>query len=86
METLALWSTMNQWVYEGFDVTYKRLGVDFDKIYYESETYLLGKAIVEEGLQKGVLYKSRITPYGLTFRKMDSTKSSCCDLTELLFI
>ncbi len=57
METLALWSTMNQWVYEGFDVTYKRLGVDFDKIYYESETYLLGKSIVEEGLQKGVLYK-----------------------------
>ena len=57
METLALWSTMNQWVYEGFDATYKRLGVDFDKIYYESETYLLGKAIVDEGLNKGILYK-----------------------------
>jgi arginyl-tRNA synthetase len=57
MEVLALWSTMNQWVYEGFDATYKRLGVDFDKIYYESETYLLGKTIIEEGLSKGILYK-----------------------------
>ncbi|NTW25999.1 MAG: arginine--tRNA ligase [Lentimicrobium sp.] len=54
-ETLQLWNTMNGWVYEGFDVTYKRLGVDFDKIYYESQTYLLGKKIVEEGLEKGVL-------------------------------
>lgn len=56
-ETLTLWNTMNGWVYEGFDVTYKRLGVDFDKIYYESQTYLLGKEIVEEGLSKGVLYR-----------------------------
>ena len=55
--TVELWKTMNGWVYEGFDVTYKKLGVDFDKIYYESETYLLGKAIVQEGLQKGVFYK-----------------------------
>ncbi len=52
-----LWKMMNGWVYEGFDVTYKRLGVDFDKTYYESETYLLGKKIVEEGLLKGVFYK-----------------------------
>ncbi len=57
LETLSLWSTMNQWVYAGFDVTYRKLGVDFDKIYYESETYLLGKSIVEEGLSKGILYK-----------------------------
>lgn len=56
-ETVALWKTMNGWVYEGFDQTYKKLGVDFDKIYYESETYLLGKTIVQEGLQKGVLYQ-----------------------------
>jgi arginyl-tRNA synthetase len=48
---------MNSWVYEGFDITYRRLGVDFDKIYYESQTYLLGKKIVEEGLEKGVLTK-----------------------------
>ena len=52
-----LWETMNQWVYDGFDVTYKRLGVAFEKIYYESQTYLLGKALVQEGLEKGVLYR-----------------------------
>ncbi|HMR46923.1 MAG TPA: arginine--tRNA ligase [Bacteroidia bacterium] len=52
-----LWKMMNGWVYEGFDVTYNRIGVDFDKTYYESETYLLGKKIVEEGLSKGVFYK-----------------------------
>ena len=56
-EVRALWKMMNSWVYEGFDVTYNRLGVDFDKTYYESETYLLGKKIVEEGLSKGVFYK-----------------------------
>ena len=56
-EIMQLWETMNKWVYAGFDVTYKRLGVDFDKIYYESQTYLLGKSIVEEGLKKGILYK-----------------------------
>ncbi len=53
----SLWQTMNGWVYEGFDVTYKALGVDFDKVYYESETYLLGKSLVEEGLQKGVFFR-----------------------------
>ncbi len=52
-----LWKTMNEWVYKGFDVTYRRLGVDFDKIYYESETYLLGKEIVEKGFKEGVLYQ-----------------------------
>jgi len=56
-EIMQLWETMNKWVYAGFDVTYKRLGVDFDKIYFESQTYLLGKSIVEEGLKKGILYK-----------------------------
>ena len=56
-ETMELWSTMNGWVYEGFDETYKKLGVDFDKIYYESKTYLLGKRIVEEGLDKGVFFR-----------------------------
>lgn len=55
--TFELWKTMNGWVYEGFDATYKRLGIDFDKMYYESETYLLGKAIVEKGLEKGILFK-----------------------------
>jgi len=56
-ETVSLWKTMNNWVYDGFAVTYRNLGVDFDKIYYESKTYLLGKKIVEEGLAKGVLYQ-----------------------------
>lgn len=56
-ETIDLWKTMNGWVYEGFDVSYKNLGVDFDKIYYESNTYLLGKEVVEEGLKKNVFYK-----------------------------
>lgn len=54
---VTLWKTMNNWVYEGFASTYKRLGVTFDKYYYESDTYLLGKNIVEEGLAKGVFYK-----------------------------
>lgn len=55
-EILQLWNMMNGWVYKGFDITYKRLGVDFDKIYYESQTYLMGKTIVEEGLSKGILF------------------------------
>lgn len=56
-EVTALWKTMNGWVYEGFEETYKRLGVDFDTLYYESDTYLLGKDIVEEGLEKGVFFR-----------------------------
>ncbi|WP_022825921.1 arginine--tRNA ligase [Hymenobacter norwichensis] len=54
---VSLWKQMNGWVYEGFDETYKSIGVDFDKYYYESQTYLLGKERVEEGLQKGVFFK-----------------------------
>ena len=56
-EVRALWKKMNEWVYEGFDETYKALGVSFDKIYYESQTYLEGKEKVEEGLQKGFFYR-----------------------------
>lgn len=56
-EVVKLWKTMNQWVYDGFDETYKELGVDFDKNYFESDTYLLGKDIVAEGLKKGIFYK-----------------------------
>lgn len=56
-ETLALWKTMNGWVYEGFESTYKKLGVHFDKVYYESDTYLLGKDIITEGLEKGVFFR-----------------------------
>lgn len=68
-ETVALWKMMNGWVYEGFDITYKNLGVDFDALYYESETYLLGKEVVAKGIEKGVFYK-----------KEDG--SVWCDLTE----
>ncbi len=68
-ETVALWKKMNAWVYEGFDITYKNLGVDFDQLYYESQTYLLGKEFVAEGLKKEVFFK-----------KEDG--SVWCDLTE----
>lgn len=68
-EVYALWETMNGWVYEGFDKTYEAMGVGFDKIYYESQTYLLGKSIVEDGLARGIF-----------FRKDDG--SVWCDLTS----
>jgi arginyl-tRNA synthetase len=56
-KVVSLWKRMNEWVYAGFESTYERMGVDFDKFYYESDTYLLGKDIVEEGLSKGVFFK-----------------------------
>jgi arginyl-tRNA synthetase len=56
-EVIELWKTMNSWVYAGFDATYARIGSDFDKIYYESDTYLLGKKLVETGLEKGVFFQ-----------------------------
>ena len=68
-EVVALWKKMNGWVYDGFDITYKNLGVDFDTLYYESQTYLLGKEFVEEGLKTGVFFK-----------KEDG--SVWCDLTD----
>ncbi|MFT5791863.1 MAG: arginyl-tRNA synthetase [Saprospiraceae bacterium] len=57
IHVVALWEKMNQWVYDGFAVTYKELGVDFDKNYYESNTYLLGKDVVTDGIEKGVFYR-----------------------------
>lgn len=68
-ETVALWKQMNGWVYDGFEITYKTLGVDFDSYYYESNTYLLGKDNIAEGLEKGVFFK-----------KEDG--SVWCDLTD----
>ena len=68
-ETINLWKTMNGWVYEGFDVTYKKLGVDFDKLYYESNTYILGKEIIQQGLENNVFYKKE-------------NGSTCIDLTN----
>ncbi|UFH57476.1 arginine--tRNA ligase [Spirosoma sp. KNUC1025] len=56
-ETVALWRKLNDWVYAGFDATYRSIGVSFDKTYYESNTYLLGKEVVEEGLEKGIFYR-----------------------------
>lgn len=56
-EVVDLWKTMNEWVYDGFEQTYQKLGVDFDKNYYESDTYLLGKSVVDKGLEKGVFYR-----------------------------
>ncbi len=66
---VGLWKTMNQWVYSGFDVTYKSLGVDFDTLYYESKTYLLGKDFIASGLESGAFFK-----------KEDG--SVWCDLTD----
>ncbi len=57
IEVIALWKEMNQWVYDGFEITYKALGVDFDVNYYESDTYLLGKSIIQKGLKDGVFFK-----------------------------
>lgn len=68
-ETVALWKKMNSWVYDGFDVTYNDIGVDFDSYYYESNTYLLGKDVIDQGLKDGVFFK-----------KEDG--SVWCDLTE----
>lgn len=56
-ETVQLWKTMNGWVYKGFDATYRRMGVDFEKLYYESDTYLLGKQEVWKGVEKGIFFK-----------------------------
>ena len=68
-DVVALWEKMNQWVYDGFEVTYKNIGVDFDKYYYESQTYLLGKEFIAEGLKNGVFEK-------------DADGSVWCDLTD----
>ena len=68
-DTVSLWEQMNQWVYSGFEITYKNLGVDFDNYYYESQTYLLGKSFIDEGLNSGVFY-----------RKSDG--SVWCDLSQ----
>jgi len=72
-EVVALWEMMNSWVYEGFNSTYKRMGVDFDKHYYESSTYLLGKKYIDLGLEKGVFYTKddRSVWIDLTDEKLD---------------
>jgi arginyl-tRNA synthetase len=71
MDTLHLWKTMNGWVYQGFDNTYHKLGVRFDKLYFESDTYLLGKDAVEKGLQRGVFYQE---PDGSVWADLEDVK------------
>lgn len=72
-DTIDLWKMMNNWVYDGFRISYKKLGVDFDKMYYESNTYLLGKEVVQEGLSKGIFYKkeNNSVAIDLTADKLD---------------
>lgn len=88
-ETVSLWKTMNQWVYNGFEVTYKNLGVDFDSYYYESETYLLGKEFVAEGLESGVFYKKEdssvwcdLTPDGLDEKIVQRSDGTAVYMTQ----
>ncbi len=88
-EVRALWEKMNNWVYAGFDETYKRMGVDFDKIYYESQTYLEGKEKVEEGLEKGVFYRKEdnsvwadLTPDGLDHKLLLRSDGTSVYITQ----
>ena len=88
-EVRALWQMMNSWVYAGFDETYKRMGVDFDKIYYESETYLEGKEKVLEGLEKGVFYRKEdgsvwadLTPDGLDHKLLLRSDGTSVYMTQ----
>ena len=74
-EVVELWRTMNGWVYEGFNATYEDMGVTFDKLYYESDTYLLGKKHVEDGLAKGLFFKRTTARFGWTSPKTASTKA-----------
>ena len=88
-EVRSLWRMMNEWVYAGFDETYRRLGVNFDKIYYESETYLEGKEKVLEGLEKGVFYRkddgsvwADLTPDGLDHKLLLRSDGTSVYMTQ----
>ncbi|MDE5843217.1 MAG: arginine--tRNA ligase [Muribaculaceae bacterium] len=88
-EVRNLWKMMNDWVYAGFDETYKRLGVDFDKIYYESDTYLEGKDLVLSGIEKGIMYKKEdgsvwadLTPYGLDHKLLLRSDGTSVYMTQ----
>ena len=86
-EVRGLWEKMNNWVYAGFDETYAQMGVGFDKIYYESQTYLEGKEKVMEGLEKGFFFRKEANSlYGLTLLLKVSTTSSCSVATVLRYI
>ena len=88
-EVFTLWTKLNNWVYEGFESTYNRLGVNFDKIYYESNTYLLGKEIVQEGLDSGVFFKKGdgsiwidLTPEGLDEKIVQRSDGTSVYITQ----
>ena len=88
-EVRNLWKMMNEWVYAGFDETYKRLGVDFDKIYYESDTYLEGKDLVLGGLEKGIMYRKEdgsvwadLTPDGLDHKLLLRSDGTSVYMTQ----
>lgn len=88
-EVRALWRKMNEWVYAGFDETYKLMGVDFDKIYYESDTYLEGKDLVLKGLEEGVMYRKEdgsvwadLTPYGLDHKLLLRSDGTSVYMTQ----
>ncbi|MEO0726202.1 MAG: arginine--tRNA ligase [Bacteroidota bacterium] len=84
-QAVALWKKMNNWVYAGFDITYDKLGVNFDKLYFESETYLLGKKLVDQGLEKGIFYTcdDGSVEADLTDVKLDKKKILRSDGTSL---
>ncbi|MDG1756257.1 MAG: arginine--tRNA ligase [Bacteroidia bacterium] len=88
-EVFTLWTKLNNWVYEGFESTYNRLGVNFDKIYYESNTYLLGKEIVQEGLDSGIFFKKEdgsiwidLTPEGLDEKIVQRSDGTSVYITQ----
>lgn len=88
-ETVDLWRRMNEWVYEGFDVTYRKLGVEFDRIYYESETYLRGKELVLEALEKGLFYRrddgsvwADLTEVGLDHKLLQRADGTAVYMTQ----
>ena len=88
-EVIALWKKLNNWVYDGFESTYNRLGVSFNKIYYESDTYLLGKAIVQEGLKSEVFFKKEdgsiwidLTPEGLDEKIVQRSDGTSVYITQ----
>jgi arginyl-tRNA synthetase len=88
-KVFTLWTKLNNWVYEGFESTYNRLGVNFDKIYYESNTYLLGKEIVQEGLDSGIFFKKEdgsiwidLTPEGLDEKIVQRSDGTSVYITQ----
>lgn len=88
-ETLALWRRMNGWVYNGFNETYKNLGVEFDKLYFESDTYLLGKDLIEDGIKREVFYKKEdgsvwvdLTEYGLDHKLLLRSDGTSVYMTQ----